>query len=510
MAFTPLGQPVAPQPEEKGLYGKVSDTLGEFSAGVVKGGLSTLKGIGTLGQSALDQTVGRGVNAILGKGFTPTGPDGSGSDLYRKGTQTEQKARQFLTPEGTAQKVGFGTEQIAEFFVPATKIAKGEAVITALTSGLPKFLGGASRVAGKAGINALADTAIGAAQTGDLKEGAKIGLLGGGIRAGMGVVGELARAAKIPERLYQTVFKNASRDMMDEFKTDYLVDLYKNRPHIFNDLAEQGIIKVDGGVPVLNKTLAEEALGHGLKGSITSMGKQVTGDVLQNESKVRSIVQKYKGTVGLTEPEFFNVLREIANEYKGVGFGKISNEADALAKIWLDSQGKVDGNTALAIRRLLDKARLARSYDVPVSKLSLTQANLKIMADEARGRLNKIPGLKPVMDEYAFGLDALEALAKEGARRGNNQVLSLIDSVFLGAGMAAGDFKQAVTLAGLRKYLQSGRGATRIGSTLANPNASAKTVGVIGAGASLLAGEAPQPTAQSTPQYRKSFTPYTP
>lgn len=502
MAFTPLGQPVPP-PESQNWYGKLSNTIGEYSEGFVKGALGTVKNIASIGDYALRNTSGRLANVVTGKGNVPNAP----SPMFDKNTSLGQKTDKFLTPQGTAQEVGKLTENISEFFIPASGVARAETVLNGLTAGLPKFLGATARVGSKMAVNALPDTAIGTAQTGDLEEGLEIGALGGGIRGALGAVGEVARGFKIPERLYQTVFKNASRDMQKEFTSDFLVDLYKTRPHIYNDLAEQGIIKTEGGIPVLNKTLAEEALDRGYKGSIVAMGRRAAGDVLQSESAVRKAVQSYKGTVGLEQPEFFNILREISAEYKNVGFGEISKEADKLAQIWLDSKGKVSGETALAVRRLLDKARLARSFEVPITKLSLSQANLKIMADEARKRLNKIPGLQDIMDDYSFSLDALEDLAREGARRGNNQVLSLIDSVFLGAGMAAGDFTQAVTLASLRKYLQSGRGATTIGSALKNPNASPLTVGAIGAGASLLEGEAPQPLPQSTPQLRKSFNP---
>lgn len=486
MAFTPLGQ--KPQEKPQSLFGRFSETLGDFSEGFAKGGLQTLQNIGNVVAKPLNT----GFNKLLGQNQKVGLPD--------KTFETENKA----------QEIGKTTERIAEFFVPASKIAKTEALITTLSQGMPKLAGIATRLGGKALVNAAADTAVGTAQTGDLQEGLRIGALGGGIRAGLGAVGEVARAVRLPERMYQTVFKNAKRDMMAEFNTDYLVDLYKNRPHVYKDLAEQGIIKMEDGSPILNTTIAEEALSRGLKGSITSMGKQVAGDLLNNEAQVRTLVKGYKGTVGLEQPQFFNVLREIAEEYRNVGFGEISDQADSLAKIWLDSKGKVDGETALAIRRLLDKARLARSFDVPVTKLSLSQANLKTLADEARKRLNKIPQLEPVMADYSFNIDALEDLAKEGARRGNNQLLSLIDSIFLGTGLAGGQIPQAVTLASIRKYIQSGRGATTVGSMVKNPNASAQTVGAIGAGASLLAGEGQQPPEQLGPQSPQSFIPYTP
>lgn len=508
MAFTPLGQPIVQEkkPEEGGILNTALNTAKDLSLGIGQSGLSTLQNTGSLITKGLDQTVGRVVNAISGKGFTPTSTDYS-IKPGMSGTEVNKR----LESTNTTQQVGRVAGDIAQFFVPASSVSKAENVITSLTAGLPKFAGAVARIGGKAAVNALADTAVATAQSGDIKEGLKVGAIGGATRGVLATAGELARAARLPERIYQTVFKNAKRDMAAEFKTDALVDLYKNRPHVFDDLVEQGIIKTDGGVPVLNTTMAEEALDRGLKGSISSMGKQIAGDLLQNESQARTLAKTYTGSVGLKEPQFFNVLREISSEFRDVGFGEISKEADVLSQAWLDGKGQVSGEVGLAIRRFLDKARMARSFDVPATKLSMAQSNLKTLADEARGRLNQIPGMQAIMDDYSFNIDAFEDLAKEAARRGNNQLLSLIDSIFLGGGLATKNAAPAgLTLLGLRKYLKSGRGATTLGSAIKNPNASAKTVGAIGAGASLLgAGGQPEPLPQSTPQ-RESFTPYTP
>lgn len=495
MAFTPLGQaPATPQPQ--------SNPIKDFFTGVGQGGLSTLQNAGSLVNKGLNQTVGRAIDAVSGKSFTST-------DYSIRPGMSSTEVNQKLQPTNTAQQVGKTAENIAEYFIPATKVSKAETAITALTQGLPNFVGAATRVGSKALVNAAADTAIGTAQTGDVKQGLEIGALGGATRGIFGAIGETARGFRLPERLYQTVFKNAKNDMKAEFTTDYLVDLYKTRPHVYNDLAEQGIIKMDNGAPVLNTTMAEDALGRGLKGSIPTMGKQVAGNLLDNEAQVRNVVKSYKGSVGLEQPQFFNILREISHEYKNVGFGEISGEADSLAKAWLDGKGKVSGETALAIRRLLDKARLGRSFDVPVTKLSLSQANLKTLADEARGRLNQIPGLKPIMDEYSFNLDALEDLAKEGARRGNNQLFSLIDSIFFGGGLASGNLPMAATFGATRRILQTAKGATTLGSALKNPDASAKTIGAIGGLSRSLSGEPQQQTEQNISP-RRSFTKYIP
>lgn len=497
MAFTPLGQKSEVQVEKPKTAG---NSIGDFFLGVGQSGLKAVQNVGSMINTGLNQTIGRATDTITGTPFKQT-------DYSIRPGLTGEEVNKKLESQNTAQQVGNAAGEIAQFFIPASKVSKAETVINTLTQGLPKVLGSLTRIGGKAAVNAAVDTAVATAQTGDIKQGAEIGALGGGIRAGLGVLGESARAFKIPEALYSRIFKNTKRDMEAEFNSEAIMDLFKNRPHVFDDLVNQGIIKVDGGIPTLNTTMAEDALGRGLKGSIPAMGKQVAGDLLQNESQARTLAQNYKGTVGLTEPQFFNVLREISSEFKNVGFGEISKEADMLAQAWLDGKGQVPGMVGLALRRFLDKARMARSFDVPATKLSMGQQNLKTLADEARKRLNQIPGMQVIMDDYSFNIDALEALAQEGKRRGNNQILGLIDAVFLGGGMAMGDVSSAVTLATLRKYIQSGKGTTMIGSSLKNPNASAQTIGAIGGGANLLGGEVqPQSTPQDL-QSRKSFVP---
>jgi hypothetical protein len=170
--FAPPTAQAAPSVKVASPYGAVGDTLGNISEGVAKGEASTLKGLGTIGQSFLDQTVGRVVNAVQGKGFTPT--TGGMGDIYRSGTDSSNAADEFLKPEGTAQNVGFYGEKAAEFLVPSAKPfqAKG-------------WYNVASQFAGNAGIRA--------AQTGgDVKDSLISGAIGG-LFAG---IAPLASAAK--------------------------------------------------------------------------------------------------------------------------------------------------------------------------------------------------------------------------------------------------------------------------------------------------------------------------
>jgi len=90
-----------------------------FSVGTVKGALSTLTGTSSLGERLLRGTL---------KTVLPKGLEGS----FGVQGQMQQTSAQKLVPErlrtpyGTAEKIGFGAEQIAEFLLPSTKVAKLE------------------------------------------------------------------------------------------------------------------------------------------------------------------------------------------------------------------------------------------------------------------------------------------------------------------------------------------------------------------------------------------------
>lgn len=448
----------------------VMNPVNNLSEGVAKGVLKTAQGLGSLGTTILDKVTGSNSQN------TP------GADIYRKGTDAEVKASEMLAPEGTAQKIGFGAEKLAELFLPASKIAKAEKAADLIFKG-SSFLPTASRIVTKGAINAAPTAAITAAQTGSFGEGAKAGLTAGAIRSGMAVIGEGARALHIPERLYSTIFKNSAKDMITELKSGGIANLQRTNPQRYEELVSKGIVKVGSdGAPLINDTLAEQALDRGLRGSIRNMADEVVQGALNSEDEVQTIANNYKGTVSLTEPQFPNVLKKIAAEYEDVGFGEIADEANGLARTIQESSGKVTAETAIRVKRFLDRVRIATSFDKPVVNLSTSQGNLKTLADAVRGRVNAIPGMGETMKNYSFYIDALESLAREASRRGNNQVLSLIDSLFLSGAYAGNNPIPGVTMGMLRKLLMSAPGATYLGQALKNPSLGAPSAGLLSAG----------------------------
>lgn len=136
-----------------------------FNTGVAKGIGSTVYGLGKLVHKI------PGVSDLVGKYPEKEELRGVGVDL---------------DPRGTAESVGHGTEQIAEFFVPGTqslklgKLAKG--AMAGMKGG--KLLG----LGADAGIQAATAAGVTAVQGGDVETAGVLGaatpLIGGGIKRG--------------------------------------------------------------------------------------------------------------------------------------------------------------------------------------------------------------------------------------------------------------------------------------------------------------------------------------
>ena len=172
----------SPSSDTKPLGGfNVSGSVGGLLTGAAKGVGSTLFGVSQIGEKI--------AKTLLPKSLERP-------DLERP---------KFLEPTTTAEKIGFGVEQIGEWFIPASKILKvAKTADTALqASKLGKTLsaGGkisktaltTARVGAKAGIGALEGAAIGGIQSGGdletMKSAAKFGAAIPIVGKGLSVLG---------------------------------------------------------------------------------------------------------------------------------------------------------------------------------------------------------------------------------------------------------------------------------------------------------------------------------
>lgn len=146
----------------------------DVSTGIAKKELETVKGIGEIGGSL--------VNWVMGKGFTPNAEGGLNSE---KSALKDVFNDKNLESKNTSESVGKGIATVGEFFVPAgaeemvskdiiEAIPKAAEFLTDEAGNLTKF-GKAAAYGIRSLTRGLSGGAVTAAQTGDLKEGAKMG-----------------------------------------------------------------------------------------------------------------------------------------------------------------------------------------------------------------------------------------------------------------------------------------------------------------------------------------------
>ena len=194
----------------------VGQTVRQIGGGILGGAKrtgSTLSGLASIGQRGLESTIGAGLRKF-GIGPEPT-----------KKTAGEIARERFFTPEGSAQKGGFGAMGLAEFLLPSTKVAKFE-------KGL--------RLPQKALIEAGTFGGITAAQTGEIGEEAKsAAFLGGALPVAGAIVKNLpyTQAASLLTNVNKDVLKRVYKNPQ---KTEVAEQIIKENPsNPFLPLAEK-------------------------------------------------------------------------------------------------------------------------------------------------------------------------------------------------------------------------------------------------------------------------------
>ena len=180
----PPAAPVVEQP--KGVQG-----LAGVATGAAKGLASTLTGTATLGEKLIKG---------LGRIVTPKSLESTfGFQQTPKSSAETLVPEKYRTPEGGAENLGFGVEQVGEFFVPGFGVEKaalkaGELASTA--SKLAKPAGLLSRLGKRAATEAIQSGGVTALQTGGdvgkVTEATALGALGVPVMKGAGFLGKKA------------------------------------------------------------------------------------------------------------------------------------------------------------------------------------------------------------------------------------------------------------------------------------------------------------------------------
>jgi len=349
----------------------------------------------------------------------------------------------------------------------------GSALETAGNIALPgagKLLSAGGTVA-RIGKGAAIGTGLGAAgglESGQDNSGVLLsamlgGVVGGAIPlAGAMIKGTRELTSNIPEKLYSTIFKNSQDDVFKQLTTEGIKNIQDTDPVKFQELLKAGIVKVSkDGLAKVDETLAKEALDRGLKGNLKTMANVVVKTNKESELGIRTILDKVKKPIAIDNKKgLINVLTGIADGFKGQ-YDEASMMPVVKGFIKEVKTGKVSPRSLLDMRRLIDSQRIASTYRaMPTGKISLSQESFRSAADALRGKLNSIPGISEHMKNYSFSIDALEALTKEAQRKGNSQVVGLIDSILFTGGAAFGGTPVGVGGVVARHTLSSAKAAT--------------------------------------------------
>ncbi len=120
---------------------------------------------------------------------------------------------------------------------------------------------------------------------------------------------------------------------------------------------------------------------------------------------------------------------------------------------------------ALELRRFLDAQRVTSSFrSDPI--LSSKQEMFKVGADNVRGELAKLSGVKNLMNEYRIYIQAFDSIVQDAVRRDNRNLINLTDLIVGGGGFASGFPGTGIGAAVFIKAFQSPTSFTGLGSTL--------------------------------------------
>ncbi len=426
--------PVLPRGQMDPMRARLEST----QTGIAKGALSTVAGLGKLVSSV------PGVKNLIDKFYGEPGL----SDRAFAWLDQELEAT------NPAEKVGKFAEQAAELAIPVGTSAK-------LGSWAPKGLKFGAKMVGEA-AEFFGKTA---AQTGGDEEAMITAALLGGASPVVGKVlegtGKVVLSA-LPERLYGQILKSAEDDIAAAFKAEA------------------------AGGPA-NPTLAREILERGLLGSSRNMAV-LSGKRLNSlEGQLQGVLKGQ--TMDFPQAQdYIKLLKNIAREF-GQSFSKMGTEAKALAAR-LPQKGQIAATDALALKRLLDRARNTSSFR-DSARLGPKQEEYKGAADLMRARLHEtFPDASTLLNEERIYIQAFDAIVKDATQRKNRRLLGLTDYILGGGGMASGfgvsgigaaaavrGFQNPFTLSGLGQTLYRLGLVSPKGTTLAKTGAVAATVG---------------------------------
>lgn len=409
---------------------------GQMAIGGLKGLGSTALSLGQLGSGIMEA----GYNATIGKL--------TGKNALKSADATQQvKDSRYFKPQNAGQYLGYGTEQLLEFFVPAGKVSKGTKAVQGLTaaSKFSPLLKSGVNLAAKAALEGTAAAGVTAAQQGKIDKNVAVNaLLGaGGEVAGKGLS---ALGKTLSPTLKSSALKSYTKALNPTTKenkaiTQRIVPELIDRGTI--GLSRQGLLNsVAKRVDKANKEM--DMVLEGIpKDTPVNLAKVI--DELEN-AKQSFLVKGANGEMIAADPQAIQHIE---------GFQKI------ISDIGVDS---APYESVRKLRQIWDKS-IADSkgfYGKTLTEGSLLDAK-KEAADALRKELaQEFPDMDKVNKEFSFWANAQKVLGDtiertqghqrpltETIRRGAGAVIG--GTIGGGAGALIGD----IALGGLTKLVDS-------------------------------------------------------
>ena len=314
----------------------------DFSVGFAKGGLKTVKNLGSVGEWILNNTAGRAANAFLGNGWKPTDQDIYGKNATINGKNVDE----ILTPEGTAENIGFATERIAEFLAPSGSVNK-LATLAGETAAkvVPTAVKTGARLLGEGAVQGTAAFAQTGIQRGKIdaetKTAAIISTLFPFISEGVSRVGT---------QIMNKTIKPSVTDIKNGFKIENVkkygvggslnTSLTKTTNKL-NELASTLDDKLATSDATIDISRAFKETADELKNKKSLMFGQVR-DVNAGIDDLAADLQDFQNAFGGELDDFTKVPIRIANNQikRGAGtkgawvYGKIDKNAEAIDKVY--------------------------------------------------------------------------------------------------------------------------------------------------------------------------------
>jgi hypothetical protein len=371
--------------------------LGNFGLGAVKGVASTVVNSTDLVQQGLEKITTPLANKITGK------------KIDNK-TVKQIVPERAITPTNTAQKIGFGMEQVAEFLIPGAaglKASKGARMVTKVATG-----------AAEAGL-------VTTAQGGDEKQ-VRNAVLTGGV---LPIVGKAAKG--INSQVFEKLPKRIIQNVVGQSKAEKLAG---------KDISEY-VLKTKK-VGTANKLIKDSSeavkrLGNEIQNNLENVASKTTR-ILKNDI-LGQVTKKINAEGGeISSKEVASVIENLAPQVKSL----LKRQSLSLPE-------------ANRLRQSLDKTLGDKGF--LMSQLPFNKTVLKSFDDILREKVKTLApkGTRESFEELSKEITLRNSLMDKYAGKSGNQVLNAFDYILAGGGFAGGGLPGAIASVAVKKITQS-------------------------------------------------------